>query len=72
MGRVAVMGPSARVAAYALAGAIVVEADDQAEALAAWTSLDDDVELVILAPEVAPALRGATGPARRLVVEMEP
>lgn len=72
MGRVVVIGPSARVSAYALAGALVETADDDAEVLRAWEGLGEDVELVVLAPEAARALRVVGRPEGRLVVEMEP
>jgi vacuolar-type H+-ATPase subunit F/Vma7 len=56
MGRVAALGERARVAGLALAGAVVIVADDPEAVRRGWRSLPDDVDLVILTPAAAEAL----------------
>jgi vacuolar-type H+-ATPase subunit F/Vma7 len=53
---VAVIGEETAVAGYALAGAVVVPAEDGPAVLAAWNALDADVEVVVLTPSAARAL----------------
>jgi vacuolar-type H+-ATPase subunit F/Vma7 len=60
MARVVVIGESTRVAGYALGGAVVLEAETDAEARAAWDGLPSDVAVVILTASAARAV----GPAR--------
>ncbi len=60
MARVAVLGEEVSVQGYALAGAVVLVAEDVAAARAAWDGLADDVAVVILTPAAARAL----GPER--------
>jgi vacuolar-type H+-ATPase subunit F/Vma7 len=60
MGPVAVIGEQAAVGGYALAGAIVVPAEDARAVREAWDSLGADVAVVVLTPRAAQAL----GPAR--------
>lgn len=60
MGRVAVIGEQVGVVGYALAGALVLPAEDDAAVLAAWAGLPGDVEVVVLTARAAEAL----GPAR--------
>lgn len=48
MGRVAALGEGARVAGLALAGAVVLVADDPEAVRRGWRSLPDGVDLVIL------------------------
>jgi vacuolar-type H+-ATPase subunit F/Vma7 len=60
MARVAVLGEQVSVQGYALAGAVVLVAEDAGSALAAWDGLTDDVAVVILTPTAARAL----GPER--------
>lgn len=56
MSRVAVIGDSARVAGFVLAGATVLETDTGG-AEGAWDRLPDDTGLVVLTREAADALR---------------
>ncbi len=48
MGRVAVIGEGTAVAGYALAGALVVPAEDAEAVRSAWEHLPDDVDVVVL------------------------
>jgi vacuolar-type H+-ATPase subunit F/Vma7 len=56
MGPVAVIGEQTAVAGYALAGALVVPAEDARAVREAWDSLRADVEVVVLTPRAAQAL----------------
>ncbi len=56
MARVAVVGELTRVQGFALAGALVLVAEDAQAARAAWSSLADDVAVVVLTPQAAAAL----------------
>jgi vacuolar-type H+-ATPase subunit F/Vma7 len=60
MGTVAVIGEETAVRGYALAGAVVVPAEDEAAVRDAWAALDHDVDVVVLTARAAAAL----GPAR--------
>ncbi|MCQ9179409.1 hypothetical protein KMT30_10270 [Streptomyces sp. IBSBF 2953] len=75
MGRVAALGERARVAGLALAGAVVLVADDPEAVRRGWRSLADDVDLVILTPAAAEALEqdpGSPAGSRRLTTVMPP
>jgi vacuolar-type H+-ATPase subunit F/Vma7 len=74
MARVAVLGEQVQVQGFALAGALVLEADDPAEVRAAWASLADDVAVVVLTPRAAEALqdRPPPGPGAPLTVVLPP
>ncbi len=65
VGRVAVIGEETAVAGYALAGAVVVLAEDGAAVQRGWDALPDDVEVVVLTVRAAEALG-----ARRTEAEM--
>lgn len=56
MARIAVLGEGARVAGFALAGALVLVADDPEQARTAWAALPADVAVAILTPAAAAAL----------------
>jgi vacuolar-type H+-ATPase subunit F/Vma7 len=56
MARIAVLGAGARVGGFALAGALVLVADDPDLARAAWDSLPADVAVAVLTPAAAAAL----------------
>lgn len=56
MPRVAVVGELTRVQGFALAGALVLVAEDAPAARSAWSSLADDVAVVVLTPRAAAAL----------------
>ena len=60
MARVAVLGEQVAVQGYALAGAVVLEAEDADTARRAWDGISEDVAVVILTPTAARAL----GPER--------
>lgn len=55
MSRAAAIGDERRLGGYALAGAWVVAAAPE-DAGAAWDALPEDVALVVLSPDVYPAL----------------
>ena len=60
MARVAVIGEQVSVQGYALAGAVVLVAEDADAAQHAWDALSEDVAVVILTSTAAQAL----GPVR--------
>jgi vacuolar-type H+-ATPase subunit F/Vma7 len=53
MARAAVIGEATRTAGFALAGAVVLVAEDQDEARAAWRSLPADIAVLVLTPSSA-------------------
>jgi vacuolar-type H+-ATPase subunit F/Vma7 len=55
-GRIAVLGEQSRVQGYALAGALVIAADDPDAVRSAWRRLDADVAVVIVTQRAAGAL----------------
>ena len=55
MGQVVVLGESARVMGYALAGAVTMEAEGE-EVARTWALLPSDTSLVVLTPTAARAL----------------
>lgn len=59
MGRVAVIGEEAAVSGYALAGALVLPAEGDDAVHRAWSSLPDDVAVVIVTSAAARTLGGA-------------
>ncbi|WP_207390458.1 hypothetical protein [Rhodococcus sp. ABRD24] len=64
------LGAEVAIQGYALAGAVVVPAEDDAAVRAAWHDLDRDVAVVILTPAAARALGAAAVGGRRLTVVM--
>lgn len=60
MGRLAIIGEQTTVVGFALAGALVLTAEDESAVRAAWDGLPDDVDVVILSSAAAAGL----GPAR--------
>jgi len=58
MSRAAAIGDGRRLAGYALAGAEVVPALTEAEVVAAWDDLADDVTLLMLTAESRALLGG--------------
>lgn len=75
MGRVAAIGEQTRVAGLALAGTVVLVAEEPDAVRRTWRSLPDDVELVILTPAAAEALNLDSAPPeshRRLTAVMPP
>jgi vacuolar-type H+-ATPase subunit F/Vma7 len=71
-GPVAVIGEQARVQGFALAGAVVMVADDEAAVRSQWASLPADVPVVVLTPAAAVALGHLTADDGRLIVVMPP
>lgn len=73
MARVAAIGELTRVQGFALAGVVVLVAADPEAVRTAWSSLDDDVAVVVLTPAAAAAL-GDEPASRRwpLTVVMPP
>jgi len=53
MARVAVIGEPLRIHGYGLPDAILCPATDQAEAVLAWRTLPDDIDLAVLTPSAA-------------------
>ena len=77
MAHVAVLGERTRVAGFALAGAVVMVADDAAEVRRAWAGLladrAADVEVLVLTQRAAAALPpGFADRDRPLTVVMDP
>jgi vacuolar-type H+-ATPase subunit F/Vma7 len=58
MARAAVIGETSRVQGYALAGAVVYLAEDEAAVRTAWQALPADVEVVIVTARAAAWLGG--------------
>jgi vacuolar-type H+-ATPase subunit F/Vma7 len=54
--RIAAVGEDARIAGFALAGALIVPAETPDDVRAAWEALPADVGLVVLTPAAATAL----------------
>lgn len=75
MGRVAALGERSRVIGLALAGAVVLVADDADTVRRVWRSLPDGIDLVILTPAAAKALESdpaTPGGRRPLTAVMQP
>ncbi|WP_406253809.1 hypothetical protein [Streptomyces chartreusis] len=73
MGRVAALGERTRVTGLALAGAVVLVADDPGAVRRIWQSLPDGIDLVILTPAASEALGldpAASGGRRPLTAVM--
>ena len=72
MARAAVIGEAVRTAGFALAGAVVLAAEDQDEARAAWRSLPADVAVLVLTARVAAWLGPAPQPRRDVLLVVMP
>ncbi len=70
VGSVVVLGETARVSAFALAGATVRKADDPEDVRRAWQMLPEDVAVVVLTERAAAVLRAESTPDRLLCVVM--
>ncbi len=71
MGQVVVLGEPTGVMAYALAGALAIEAEGDEEVARAWASLPPDTSLVVLTPAAAKALgQPVSERSHRLIVTM--
>jgi vacuolar-type H+-ATPase subunit F/Vma7 len=66
MSRVVALGPAAKVAGFALAGATVLETDEEGF-LGAWQRLPEDTGLLLLTPEAAEALKERLPQRERLL-----
>ena len=64
MAKIVVLGEEIDVGAFALAGAIVIPAEDPAAVRSAWSSLPDDVAVVVMTPAAAAALPAQSIAAR--------
>ena len=71
-GPVAVIGELPRVQGFALAGAVVLVADDDAAVRSQWASLPTDVPVVVLTAAAAVALGHLAADGGRLIVVMPP
>ncbi len=72
MARVAVIGEAVRVQGFALAGALVLPAENQAQARAAWRALPFDVAVAVVTPRAAEAIGEALAASAVLTVVMPP
>ncbi|MFE9773702.1 hypothetical protein ACFYOV_18940 [Streptomyces sp. NPDC005931] len=63
VGRVAAIGERSRVAGLALAGVLVLAAEDATAVRRSWRALPDGVDLVVLTPAAAEALGVRTEPS---------
>jgi len=72
MARAAVIGESVRTAGFALAGAVVLTAENQDETRAAWRSLPADIEVLVLTARAAAWLGEAAEPRRDVLVAVMP
>ncbi|MEU4421540.1 hypothetical protein AB0F81_13010 [Actinoplanes sp. NPDC024001] len=62
MSRIAALGEETQVRGYALAGALVIVAEQPDQVRAAWRSLPADVAVVILTPTAAAAVNAVAAP----------
>jgi vacuolar-type H+-ATPase subunit F/Vma7 len=71
-GPVAVIGEQHRVQGFALAGAVVLVAEDDAAVRSQWAALPAEVSVVVLTPAAAVAVGGLASGVRPLTVVMPP
>lgn len=71
MTTVAAIGAQAQVRGFALAGVLVLPAEDRDAVRKAWRSLPDNIGLVLLTPQAAQALREEISRGWPLVAVME-
>jgi vacuolar-type H+-ATPase subunit F/Vma7 len=72
MSRVAVIGETVRAEGFALAGALVIAAEDQDAARAAWRSLPTDIAVVVLTAQAAAWLGEPPQPPRDVLLAVMP
>lgn len=72
MSRVAVIGEAVRAEGFALAGALVLTAEDRDAARAAWRSLPADIAVVVLTARVADWLGEPPQPSRDVLLAVMP
>jgi vacuolar-type H+-ATPase subunit F/Vma7 len=58
MAKIAIIGEGAKVLGFGMAGAMVFPAEEPEAVLAAWRSLDHDVDIVVLTCRAARTLAG--------------
>jgi vacuolar-type H+-ATPase subunit F/Vma7 len=72
MARAAVIGEAVRTAGFALAGAVVLAAENEEEARAAWRSLPADVAVLVLTARAAAWLGQPPQPHRDVLLVVMP
>ncbi len=72
MARAAVIGEAVRTAGFALAGAVVLAAENEEEADAAWRSLPADVAVLVLTARAAAWLGQERQPRRDVLLVVMP
>ncbi len=72
MARAAVIGEAVRTAGFALAGAVVLAAENQQEARAAWRELPADIAVLVLTARAASWLGGEPQPRRDVLLVVMP
>jgi vacuolar-type H+-ATPase subunit F/Vma7 len=72
MARAAVIGEATRTGGYAMAGAIVLVAENSDEAQTAWRSLPADIAVLVLTAQAAAWLGEAPQPGRDVLVAVMP
>lgn len=72
MAKVVVIGERELVPRWALAGAVVYDADDAEQVRRAWNGLDSDVAVVVLTPAAAECLTVETNGNGPLTVVLPP
>jgi vacuolar-type H+-ATPase subunit F/Vma7 len=60
MAKIAIIGEGAKVLGFGMTEAIVLPAEEPEAVLAAWQSLDKDVDIVVLTTRAANTLAGRT------------
>jgi vacuolar-type H+-ATPase subunit F/Vma7 len=67
-GRIAVVGEESEIGAYRGTGAVVYAAEDPDAVVAAWRSLPDDVDVVIVTAAAATCIDPGPDNGRRTIV----
>jgi vacuolar-type H+-ATPase subunit F/Vma7 len=70
--RAAVIGEAVRTAGFALAGAVVLAAENQDEARAAWRELPADIAVLVLTARAAAWLGAEPQPRRDVLLVVMP
>lgn len=72
MARAAVIGEAVRTEGFALAGALVLPAENLTEARAAWDALPADIAVLVLTPRAAGWLGAAPQSRRDMLLAVMP
>jgi vacuolar-type H+-ATPase subunit F/Vma7 len=72
MARAAVIGEAVRTEGFALAGALVLPAENLTEARAAWDALPADIAVLVLTPRAAAWLGDAPQSRRGVLLAVMP